>query len=173
MLFLFVAVFEETIFRGYIFQTLETRWGSGIALAESAAAFGLIHLLNPVRGVTAAEKMAGPLLIIFEASILMSAGYLLTRRLWLPIGIHWNWNFFENSVFGAADSGETTNPVYTLARAHFTGPFALTGGSFGPEAGLVCFVVGTVAGLLLLRLAVQRGQWKPRPTFSHSTVTLN
>ena len=48
VLFLCIAVFEETVFRGYILQTLEARWGSGIALAGSSAAFGLVHLLNPV-----------------------------------------------------------------------------------------------------------------------------
>ena len=173
VLYFCTAVFEETVFRGYIFQTLEARWGSGIALAGSGAAFGLVHLVNPIHGVTLAEKLAGPLFIVFEASILMTAGYLLTRRLWLPIGIHWGWNFVENNVFGATDSGDPANPVYTLARAHFSGPFALTGGPFGPEAGVVCVVVGTLAGLWLLRLAIQRGQWQPRPTHSNLTVTHN
>ncbi len=103
----------------------------------------------------------------------MTAGYLLTRRLWLPIGIHWAWNFFENNIFGAPDSGEPANPVYTLIHAHFSGPFALTGGPFGPEARVVCVVVSTLAGLLLLRLAIQRGQWQPRPRRSLSAVPLN
>ena len=93
VLFLFVAAFEEIVFRGYVFQTLEARWGTGIALAGSGAAFGLIHLLNPVSGVTPAEKLAGPTFIVFEAALLLSAAFLLTRRLWLPIGIHWAWNF--------------------------------------------------------------------------------
>ncbi len=165
ILFLFIAVFEETVFRGYIFQTLETRWGSGIALAGSGAAFGLVHLLNPVTGVTLAEKLAGPLFIMFEASILMTAGYLLTRRLWLPIGIHWGWNFFENSIFGAADSGDPANPVYTLAQAHFSGPFALTGGPFGPEAGMVCVLVGTAAGLCCCALLFSGDNGSPVPGY--------
>ena len=166
-LFLCVAVFEETVFRGYIFQTLETRWGTGIALAGSAIAFGLVHLLNPVSGVTPAEKLAGPLFIVLEAGILEAAGFLLFRRLWLPIGIHWGWNFAENSVFGATDSGHPANPIFTMIRARFSGPFALTGGPFGPEAGLVCVIVGTAAGLLLLRLAIQWGQWQPRHPAPH------
>jgi len=162
VLFLCVAVFEETVFRGYIFQTLEGRWGSSIAVVGSSVAFGLVHLMNPVGGVTPAEKLAGPLFIVFEAGILMSAGFLLTRRLWLPIGIHWGWNFFESALFGATDSAHPANPVFALARARFSGPFALTGGPFGPEAGVACLVVGTLAGLLLLRQAVLIGQWRPR-----------
>jgi membrane protease YdiL (CAAX protease family) len=171
VLFLGVAVFEETVFRGYIFQTLEGRWGSGIAVAGSSAAFGLVHLMNPVRGVTPAEKLAGPLFIVFEAGLLMAAGFLLTRRLWLPIGIHWGWNFFESALFGATDSAHPANPVYTLAHARFSGPFALTGGPFGPEAGVACVVVGTATGLLLLRLAVRRGQWRPRRSLPKIDVT--
>ena len=122
ILFLFTAIFEETVFRGYFFQTLESRWGSGIALAGSGVAFGLIHLVNPVSGVTLAEKFAGPLFIIFEASILMTAGYLLTRRLWLPIGIHWGWNFFENSVFGATELGRSGEPCLHVCPCAFFRP---------------------------------------------------
>ncbi len=167
LLFLAVAATEETIFRGYVFQTLEIHWGSGVALAGSGAAFGLVHLLNPVAGVTPAERLAGPVFLVFEASILMTAGYLLARRLWLPIGIHWGWNFFESAVYGTTDSGLTASPIYSLLRSHVSGPFLLTGGPFGPEASLICLVVSTGAGLLLLRRAVQRGQWRPRRRSPH------
>ena len=173
VLFLCVAVFEETVFRGYVFQTLEGRWGSGIAVAGSSVAFGLIHLTNPVSGVTPAERLAGPLFIVFEAGILGAAGFLLTRRLWLPIGIHWGWNFFESALFGATDSAHPADPIFALAHARFSGPFALTGGPFGPEAGVACLVVGTAAGLLLLRLAVRRGQWRPRRALPTVTVSHN
>lgn len=166
-LFLAVAVTEETIFRGYIYQTLEIRWGSGVALAGSGAAFGLVHLLNPVAGVTPAERLAGPVFLVFEASILMTAGYLLTRRLWLPIGIHWGWNFFESAVYGTTDSGLPAGPIYSLLRSHVSGLFTLTGGPFGPEASAVCLVISTAAGLLLLRAAIQRGQWRPRRLSPH------
>ncbi len=163
-LFLAVAVTEETIFRGYLFQTLETRWGTGIALAGSGVAFGLVHLLNPIAGATPAEKLAGPVFLVFEAGILMTAGYLLTRQLWLPIGMHWGWNFFESAVYGTTDSGLTPSPSYSLLRSHVAGPFPLAGGPFGPEASVVCLVISTAAGLLLLRQAVRRGQWRPRPS---------
>jgi len=168
LLFLGVAVSEEIIFRGYIFQTLESRWGTGIALAASALLFGLTHLANPISGLTLGQKLVGPLFIVFEAGILMTAGYLLTRRMWLPIGIHWGWNFFESAVYGNSDSGMAANPLYTLLRSHLAGPFPLTGGAFGPEAGVSCLVVSTGAGLFLLHRAVRRGQWRPRDRSQHS-----
>ena len=166
LLFLMVAVSEEIIFRGYIFQTLEARWGTGIALAVSALFFGLVHLGNPIRGLTPGQRLIGPLYIVFEASILMTAGYLLTRRMWLPIGIHWGWNFFESAVCGTADSGFGAAPSQTLLHAHLSGPFYLSGGPFGPEASVACLVLSTLAGLLLLRQAIQKGQWRPRPRHS-------
>ena len=171
LLFLAVAVCEETIFRGYIFQTLEARWGSGIALAVSAVLFGLVHLGNPVGGLTPGLRLVGPVFIVFEASILMTAGYLLTRRLWLPIGIHWGWNFFESAVYGTSDSGFGASPVYMLLRSHVSGLFPVTGGPFGPEASVICLVVSTGAGLLLLRQAVLKGQWRPRRRSTHSHLS--
>lgn len=159
--FLFVALAEEIAFRGYVFQTLESRWGSGFAVAGSALLFGLVHLANPVPGASTAERLAGPLYITLEAGLPMAGAYLVTRRLWLPIGFHWGWNFFESAVYGTADSGMPVSPTHTLLFSKMAGPFLLTGGPFGPEAGLPCLLVGTAAGLLLLGLAVRRGQWIP------------
>lgn len=161
--FLFVAVFEEVVFRGYVFQTLERRWGSGVALAGSCVFFGLAHLGNPVGHVTVWQKLAGPVFIILEAGLPMTAAFLLTRRLWLPIGIHWGWNFFEASVYGVPDSGTRLAPAHVLFTGHLHGPFLLAGGPFGPEAGLACLLCGTYAGVLLLRLAIRRGQWRGLP----------
>lgn len=173
LLFLLVAVSEEIVFRGYIFQTLEGRWGTGIALAVSALLFGLIHLSNPISGLTLGQKLVGPLFLVIEASIPMTAAFLLTRRMWLPIGIHWGWNFFESAVYGSADSGLPADPLYTLLRSHLSGPFPVTGGAFGPEASVLCFVISTAAGLFLLRAAVRRGQWRPRTRSQHSHRSLN
>ncbi len=159
-LFLFLAVFQEVAVRGYIFQTLERRWGTGIALAGSAAFFGLAHLGSPVEGLTTAQWLVGPAFIGVETGLLFTAAYLLTRRLWLPIGIHWGWNFFESSIYGAANTGSWGDNPNTLFADRFTGPFLLTGGPFGPEASLICLIIGGYAGLLLLRLAIRKGQWR-------------
>lgn len=161
LLFLFLAVFQEVAVRGYIFQTLERRWGTGIALVGSTLFFGLAHLGSPVDGLTTAQRLVGPAFISIETGLLFTAAYLLTRRLWLPIGLHWGWNFFESSIYGAANTGSWGNERNTLFSDRFTGPFLLTGGPFGPEASVICLVVGAYAGLLLLRLAIRKGQWRP------------
>ena len=160
-LYLCVAIFEETFFRGYIFQTLEGRWGSGAALVTTSLLFGLAHLANPVPGASAWMRVAGPLQICLEAGLPLSAAYLLTRRWWLPIGIHWAWDYCEGPIYGCPDSG--THDPHTLLHAALSGPALLTGGPFGPEAGLPFLLVGTLTGVLLLRAAVRRGQWQARP----------
>lgn len=160
LLFLFLAVFQEIAVRGYIFQTLERRWGTGIALVGSTVFFGLAHLGSSVEGLTTAQRLVGPAFISIETGLLFTAAYLLTRRLWLPIGLHWGWNFFETSIYGAANTGSWGDEPNTLFSDRFTGPFLLTGGPFGPEASVICLAVGGYAGLLLLRLAIRKGQWR-------------
>jgi membrane protease YdiL (CAAX protease family) len=162
-LFLCIAVFQETAMRGCIFQTLERRWGSGIALIVSSLFFGLLHLGSPVEGLSTGQWLIGPLFLAFETSLLFTAAYLLTRRLWLPIGLHWGWNFFETSIYGTANSGAWESDPNTLFAGHAHGPFLLTGGAFGPEASLICLGVGSYAGILLLRLAIRKGQWRSMP----------
>ena len=163
-LFLCIAVFQEVAVRGCIFQTLERCYGSGVALVASSLFFGLLHLGSPVEGLTTGEWLVGPLFLSLETGLLFSAAYLLTRRLWLPIGLHWGWNFFETSMYGTANSGAWENDPNTLLAGHVHGPFLFTGGTFGPEASVIGLFVGSYAGVLLLRLAIRRGQWREMPS---------
>ncbi|HEX7726487.1 MAG TPA: CPBP family intramembrane glutamic endopeptidase, partial [Rhizomicrobium sp.] len=93
------GVAEEIIFRGAIYRLLEDGFGTLIAIVLSGALFGLLHALNP--GATLASTAA----IAVEAGILLAAAYLVTRSLWLAIGLHIGWNFTEGGIFGAAVSG--------------------------------------------------------------------
>lgn len=169
-LFLFIAVFQEVAVRGYVFQTLERRWGTGIALAASTVFFGLAHLGSPMEGMSTAQWLVGPAFVGCETGLLFTAAFLLMRRLWLPIGLHWGWNFFESSVYGAPNTGAWGDAPNTLFLDHFSGPFLLTGGPFGPEASVICLGVGTYAGVLLLRLAIRRGQWRAANSFSSGKI---
>lgn len=146
--FIMGAVLEEVVTRGVVFRILEQWLGSWIALAISAALFGLLHLLNP--GVTLLNAGA----IMLEAGLLLAAAYMLTRRLWLCIGIHFAWNFTQGGIFSAAVSGGATNG---LLEAKLVGPVWLTGGAFGAEASVVAVVVCLAAGLLLLLAARRKG----------------
>ena len=149
---LLAGVAEEIIFRGAVYRLLEDGLGTLIAIILSGGLFGLIHALNP--GATLASTAA----IAVEAGILLAAAYLVTRSLWLAIGLHFGWNFTEGGIFGAAVSGGKS---HGLIATLFSGPDWLTGGKFGPEASLPAVIVCVAVASILLLVAIRRGEWKP------------
>lgn len=151
----FSGVFEEILLRGIVFRQLEAWLGSWIALALSSALFGVLHITNP--GATWFSSVA----IAMEAGILLGAAYMLTRRLWLAIGIHAAWNFTQGWVFSVPVSGGEAPLGLLITRR--LGPDWLTGGDFGLEASVVAMVVATLAGVILLLMAIQRGKLVPAP----------
>lgn len=143
------AVAEELLFRGALFRLVEEWLGTWAALAVSGVLFGALHLLNP--GAT----LWGAIAIAAEAGLLLGAVYTATRSLWVPIGLHFGWNFAESGLFGTDVSG-TTN-THGLVRGVAAGPDAISGGGFGPEGSVVAIVVGGVVAALLLRHAHRKG----------------
>jgi len=127
VVFLFVGWNEELLSRGYHLQTIASGLNLFWGVVISSAVFGLLHLGNPnATWVSAAG--------IFFAGIFLAYGYVRTKQLWLPIGLHIGWNFFEGVVFGFPVSGLD---IYAVTRIEVTGPELWTGGAFGPEAGLI------------------------------------
>ena len=141
---------EEIVFRGILFRHIETMLGSWAALMITSVLFGAGHLMNPDASPFAAFAIA------MEAGILLGAAYMLTRRLWLAIGIHAAWNFTQGWVFSVPVSGGEA-PLGLLITSR-TGPEWLTGGDFGLEASVVAMIVATLAGLAMLRRAVRKGR---------------
>ena len=142
------AIFEEILFRGIIFRIVEEKWGSIIALVVSALIFGFLHIFNKNASIYSTIAIAA------EAGILLAAAYIYAKNLWLPIFLHFAWNFAEAGIYGAVISGNVTNK--SLFTAKFSGPQLLTGGAFGPENSLqaVLFCLGAA---LLFILAAKRG----------------
>jgi len=125
--FIFVGWNEELLSRGYHLQTLASGTNLFWGVVISSSLFGLAHLGNPnATWVSAAG--------IFFAGIFLAYGYLRTGQLWLSIGLHIGWNFFEGVVFGFPVSGLD---IYRLIHHQVQGPEIWTGGAFGPEAGLI------------------------------------
>ena len=141
------GLFEELLFRGIAFRQLEAVLGSWAALALTSAFFGLAHIGNPGSSWFAAFAIA------VEAGVLLGAAYMLTRRLWLAVGIHAAWNFTQGWVFSVPVSGGKA--AQGLLEVRLSGPEWLTGGAFGLEASVVALVLATGAGLWLLRRTVQ------------------
>jgi membrane protease YdiL (CAAX protease family) len=151
---LVTAVGEELVFRGVVFRVLEDSLGTLLALALSAALFGLLHAGNP--GATPVSTAA----IALEAGVLLGAAYSASRNLWLPIGLHFGWNFTEGGVFGATVSGHGSHGLVS-APLSAKAPILLSGGAFGPEASAVAVAVCLAASLVLAVAAVRAGRWKP------------
>ncbi len=142
--------FEELLFRGILLRLIERVTGPWIALAITSALFGAVHLANP--GSTSFAALA----IALEAGVLLGAAYFLTRRLWLAMGIHAGWNFTQGWVFSIPVSGGHAPLGLLITRR--VGPQWLTGGDFGLEASVPAMIVATLAGVLLLRRAINRGR---------------
>ena len=144
------AVIEEILFRGVIFRLLEESLGTWIALAISAALFGLGHLNSPHATLLTAIAIA------LEAGLMFTAAYVLTRRLWLAIGIHAAWNFTQSGIFSLPTSGIRMNGMFI---GELSGPGWLSGSEFGAEASVVAVALCTALGLTLLWLAHRRGHF--------------
>lgn len=147
------GIFEELLFRGVLFRSVEDMFGSWISLAVSSLVFGFVHLLNP------AGTIIGAIYISIEAGLLLAAAYMLTRRLWLSIGFHIAWNYTQSAIFSGIVSGGVSDPG--LIRSNIKGPDVLTGGSFGLESSVIAFALCTATGIVLLIMAVKRGKIVP------------
>ncbi len=148
MIFIIVGWYEELLFRGYWLENLIEGAGPVWAVLISSAAFSLGHFQNPGFSLNA---FIGLLLAgFFFAYTVRRSG-----RLWLAIGLHIGWNFFEGTVYGFQVSGLD---AFRLIRQRVGGPELWTGGLFGPEAGLLLIPA------LLLGVALVQGYTRDRPT---------
>ena len=149
------GVFEELVFRGVLFRSVEDLLGSWISVALSSFVFGAVHLVNPE------ATLAGAVYVGIEAGLLLAAAYLVTRRLWISIGAHMAWNYSEGAIFSSVVSGGINDPG--LIRSSIEGPELLTGGSFGLESSVFALVLCTSAGLIMMIIAARRGHIVPPP----------
>jgi membrane protease YdiL (CAAX protease family) len=127
LLFFGVAYREELLSRGYHLQNLAEGSNLPLAVVISSLIFSILHLSNPnINGIAVLGLLA--------AGLFLAYGYVRTKSLWLPIGLHLGWNFFESTIFGYPVSGMTN---FSLIQQQIHGPEWITGGAFGPEAGLL------------------------------------
>ena len=140
ILFIAVGFSEEIFFRGYIMKTMEDRHNSKWLLyVMSALIFSLFHGMNPNVSVFG-------LINIGLVGLLFSYMYDATKSLWMPIGYHITWNYFQGNVFGFPVSGTDPHGLYQITTE--SSVKLLTGGNFGPEGGILAtlfIIVGVFA----------------------------
>lgn len=135
-----VAIIEEILVRGIIFRIMEEKLGSYISLTFASILFGVLHLANPHGTLISA-------ICITTAGFLFGTVFMYSRNLWMPIALHFAWNFTQSGIFGAITSGnEKTN---SLIEAQIQGPEFITGGAFGPEGSIQAIVFCALATIVL------------------------
>jgi membrane protease YdiL (CAAX protease family) len=159
-LFVCVGFYEELVSRGYQLTnlaeglnttTIGPKGAIVLAWVLSSSVFSALHLFNPNTSILST-------LNIFLAGMMLGSGYVLTGQLAIPMGLHTTWNFFQGNVFGFPVSGlDLVGATFFSTRP--SGPDLLTGGPFGPEAGLLA-PAAMAAGVLLIALRVHRRSGK-------------
>jgi membrane protease YdiL (CAAX protease family) len=140
LILLITATNEELVFRGYPFQKLVESLGPPGAVAVSSVFFGLAHLGNSHHTwISTLNTML--------VGIPLSIAYLRTRSLWMPVGMHFTWNYVQGFVFGLPVSGYTFSPSLLKVQVH--GAAWLTGSEYGPEGGLLSTIAIVGAGIYL------------------------
>jgi len=148
-LFLLVGVVEEVIFRGILFRLIADKWNIAVGLTTSSLLFGLAHLGNP--GATLWAALA----IALASGWLFGMAYAYHQTIWVPVGMHWAWNYLEGGVFGCAVSG-TPLDYRPLITPRISGTDLLSGGVFGPEASIICVAIGIGISIVYTVLYIKK-----------------
>ena len=147
------AIWEEVTFRGLLFRVTEQAFGTWVGVAVSAIAFGAVHGLNP------SASLAASIAIILESGILLAAAYFATRTLWLPIGLHFGWNFAEDFIFGVRTSGHAARPA--IVEGTLTGSSLWTGGTYGLESSIWAIAMAAILSAVLIAIAIRSREIVP------------
>ena len=130
------ALWEELVFRGFLWTVAADAGGIRVARWSTACAFGALHLMNPGAG---ALSMA----VVVSAGFCLGAFREYTGSLPAAWTAHLAWNWVMAVGLNVPVSGvEFDVPGYQTV---IDGPTWWTGGSWGPEGGAAALLVMTGA----------------------------
>ncbi len=151
--FVCIGIYEELAFRGYYltnvaewlggFDAIPRRWAAVAATGITAAIFGVLHAANPEATLVSTFN------IIITGVWFLSIGFVLTGSLAIPIGLHISWNLAQGNIFGFPVSGIDASATTVIAIEQ-GGPAWVTGGEFGPEAGVLGLAATLLGGALVV-----------------------
>ena len=161
--FLFVAaMLEELVYRGVLFQTLESAWGTVPALWLQSLVFGVAHLENVFALNGSGWDLAATVLSVTLLGAMWTLLFVLTRNLWICGLNHFAWNFTilcSGVPLSGIEDWRAQAPIETAYRA----PDWLTGGLFGPENSAVTLVLVGLAVGGMLQWAAKHARLRPAP----------
>lgn len=143
-----VAAGEEIAFRGYILKNLIYEAGFKKGLVLTSFMFSAIHAPSMVYYGLDTSRGTIALAVVGMLGTIVAIIYL-KYGLISAIGFHFSWNFLQYNIFTL-----TTQPG--LFKSRYLGENLLTGGSYGPEAGIIGFLI------VLLALAVLLSRFSPK-----------
>lgn len=133
---------EEIVTRGWLLNVLSNKYNIGVGLLISSTLFGLMHLSNPNVNYIAVIN-------IILVGLFYGFYVIKTNDLWAVCGMHTAWNFAQGNLFGFEVSGIDVS-VGSVIDLNLVGSDFVTGGIFGPEAGIVAtFILLVSIGILL------------------------
>jgi membrane protease YdiL (CAAX protease family) len=138
-----VAIGEETIFRGYLLTGLNTAWGKWPALLVMTIVFGLFHLPAYAENGMQSATLTLAILLASLFGLLFGLAYLRTRSLWLPVSLHFTWNFIENDVLNLTADLTNVNLIGALTRLQ--SPLSATQMTLGNVVVLEMLMFGIIA----------------------------
>lgn len=167
LMFVCVAFYEELVSRGYHLRNMAEGLAgigagpagrylvAGLAIIGSSAVFGLLHASN-------ANATALSTFNVGLAGVMLAASVIWTGQLGLAMGLHLSWNFCQGNLYGFPVSGSDAG-AQLIALDQLGDPL-VTGGAFGPEAGLLG-VAAMIAGIGLQAawVRVSRGKLELAP----------
>lgn len=133
--FIFVGFGEEILGRGYIMSVLKQTRNKWIVIIVSSLIFAALHLSNNGISVLAFINLT-------LVGMLFAYMYMKSKNIWMSIGYHITWNYFQGYVWGFQVSGITTKGLYSIKNINDN---IINGGAFGPEGGLVVTVITLIA----------------------------
>jgi membrane protease YdiL (CAAX protease family) len=143
------GVAEEILFRGVVLPLFHKKYRASLAVLFTALIFGAVHFANN-------SSIAEVIGVFVAAGLLLNGVWFLTKNIWICIGAHFAWNFFEGGIFGMNVSGVQMNGG-GLLRAEMLGSDLLTGGVNGPEASVPFVAAISIIGAIVLFVGLRRG----------------
>ena len=129
--FIFVGFGEEILSRGYIMSVLKQTRNKWIILIGPALIFAALHLGN--NGIDVLSFIN-----LFLVGVLFAYMFMKSKNIWMPIGYHITWNYFQGYIWGFKVSGTSTNGLYQIENVTNN---IINGGAFGPEGGIIVTII--------------------------------
>ena len=143
----------EVIIIGIVFRIIEKQFGTAVSLAIMILLFIIAH-----SGVKDGN-IVSVLSTSINAGLLLPAAYVFSRNLWLPIFLHFSWDFTEPGIYGAINPGISITK--SLFNSKISGPRLITGGPLGPQNSIQALIICLIMGTIFLWLAKRKNNLIP------------